>query len=267
MRFDSLAELFEGAEVVWAVWAVAILILIAGAVRVARCARRPSLRALAADEHGGSYTLSYVMAIPVYLFFLCMAYEATWLLIAKIGTLYAAHAGARSAVVWESMEPADTRDNRIEQSVTMAMAPFATSSEKHLASAGGAPPEAYVRAEEFVLAYRGYSSASAAQPPPRARPYRQTNTPSDTLRRYYLVAAARTTYRYDADPNPGGQVTMTVTYRAPLRIPGPARWLGFSGSSPEWVVTSRATLPNEAADTPDRTIGIGYRSGTRMLPW
>lgn len=263
-----VGDIFEGVEVVWALWAFAVGILLGGLVRLARRLRRPSLSAAARDESGLSYTLSYVMAIPVYLFFLCAAYEATWLLVAKIGTLYAAHAGARAAVVWESAQPADRRDDRIAQSVHTAMAPFATTSYRHLMLAGGAPPDAFLAMEEFVLAYEQYSSKSAAQAPPRPRPYRQTNAPPESLRLWYLNAAARTEYRYEVDRNrPDGPVRFTVTYRAPLRIPIIARWLDPDGGAPyEFPVRSYATLPNEAPDTRDRTLGIDYRSEARFQP-
>lgn len=259
-------ELFSGVELVWLAWAVSLVVLVRGIVGLATTARRFPLRTLAADEAGLSYTLSYVMAIPVYLFFLCIAYESTFLLVAKVGTMYAAHAGARSAVVWQSAEPASAAEGRIAQSVRTAMAPFATSSLEHIASAGGPPPEAFVEAGEYVLAYKLYSQKSAEQPPSRWRPYAQTNAQADALARFYLCAAARTEItRTELDPDdPNGGLQVTVTYRAPMRIPGPARWLDADGVWPfEFEIRSVATLPNEAPDTPERTLGIPYRSTDR----
>lgn len=143
--------LVEGMEGVWAVAAGSLLVVLSGLVRAVRHAvrspRRPVL-ALVSDDAGLSYTLSYVLAIPVYLFFLLIAYEATWLLIAKAGTMYAAHAGARSAVVWDTAIPPGSeggadrvRRQRIAQAVATAMAPFATTDRRHVVGSEAASAE------------------------------------------------------------------------------------------------------------------------------
>jgi len=262
----DFAEAFRGVEAVWAIWLGAIAFLCGAAVQAARRLRLRSFARLAADEFGLTYTLSYVMVIPVYLFLILIAYEATWLLVAKVGTMYAAHAGARSAVVWESMKPKSDRDARIEQATTTAMAPFATTSWKHIQLAGGPSANALLAAEEYAQAHRRYSNDPNA-PAPRRRPYAQVRASYESLRLRYYCASARTTTKIElADRKPGADLKFIVTYKAPLRIPGPARWLSQRGGPPwEIAIRSYAVLPAETPDTADGTMGIRYRSATRGL--
>src|SRR5262245_49854582 len=95
-------ELVRGMEVVWLAWLAGVGLLLVGARWTLRRFQAPGLRELWRDEGGASYTLSYVLAVPVYLLFICIVAEMTLLLVAKVGTLYAAHAGARSSIVWRS---------------------------------------------------------------------------------------------------------------------------------------------------------------------
>ena len=62
----------------------------------------PTLRRLAVEEDGAAYTLSYVMVIPVYALLICLIIETCLMLTAKLGTVYAGYAAARSASVWSS---------------------------------------------------------------------------------------------------------------------------------------------------------------------
>jgi hypothetical protein len=257
-------EYLRGMEGVWAAWLGGVLVLLVGLTRAARTWRWPDWRRLAREEAGASYTLSYLVVIPIYLLFVCLVFEATFLIIGKVGTLYAAHAGARSAIVWQSAQPADLRQQRMEQSVWTAMAPFATAATaSDLATVGPPPGDSYRQAAEWAFAYQLYSSASAQQAAPRPRPYPRSNAPLDFLVRKYLNAAMRTTFEIQTDNSkPDGDVTCTVTYRARLLIPGPARL--FATASGRWPysrqIVSRATLPNEVPVSADQTLGIDYRS-------
>lgn len=261
-----ISEAFNGMESVWAVWVTALALIAAGLVRAARSFQPPTPARLAADESGLSYTLTYVMTIPVYLFFLLIVYESSWLLVAKIGTMYAAHAGARSAVVWEPMRPDPAVDARIGQAVNTAMAPFATADLGRASADGRTPPtSAAADAEEFAHAYSGYSAEASQVRTGRRRPFGLHNASPKALKSFYLTAAARTEYTCEVDTTrPDGPVRCVVTYYAPLRVPGPARWLDPDGQWPyEYPVKSWAVLPAEGPDTADRTLGIDYQSRTR----
>jgi Flp pilus assembly protein TadG len=216
--------------------------------------RRPRLaafRRLHADERGVTYSLNYVLVIPIYLLLICVVVEATFLVTAKIGTTYAAHAGARSAVVWDSANPPDERDQRVRQSVLTAMAPFASANQKQLA--GGAPAQADdgPAGQDFAKAYADHSRWQGGKDVGQA-----------ALEAKYRGAAARTTYTLDVDrTRPDGDVKVTVTYRAAMWIPGAARLFDRDGKAPyEYTIESTAILPNEAPVSADRTLGIDYRS-------
>ena len=218
----SPAQLVQGVEGVWLVWLASVLVVLKLSVQALRRWRRPRWAELARGEEGVSYSLSYVLVFPFYLLFVCLVFETTWLLLAKVGTMYAAHAGARSAVVWASAKPDNLRTTRINQSVWTAMTPFVTGSPSWLSVQG----DAFGQSLEYAAAYDFYVSSGD----PNAKP------PFTTLTNRYLTAASRTTW---SPPNfnnvpANGDLTLTVTYRAPLHIPGAARIL----STNVWRKTS-----------------------------
>ena len=115
-----LREYVRDVELILLVWVASLLLIASAAIWAVRHLRRPSLKLLAADEEGVSYSLSYVLVFPLLFLFVCIVFESTFVLMAKVGTLYAAHAGARSTVVWSSAQPAEIRDDRIAITVTRA---------------------------------------------------------------------------------------------------------------------------------------------------
>lgn len=247
-----LSQLISGVEVVWLIWLVSVVAVLKMLASGLRRWRRPRWKQLAHGEEGVSYTLSYVLVFPFFFLFVCVVFEATWLLVAKIGTMYAAHAGARSAVVWASAKPENLRTSRINQSVWTTMTPFVTGDPNWLK----VPSEAFGQSAEYILAYDLYVRGSND---PNAKPA------AKTLLNRYLTAASRTTWQPSVDqlakvPS-GGDLTFTVTYRAPLHIPGAARVLNRKGGPRnEYLVTSTAKLPNEAPASADGTLGIEYQS-------
>ena len=245
----SPAQLVQGVEGVWLVWLASVLVVLKLSVQALRRWRRPRWAELARGEEGVSYSLSYVLVFPFYLLFVCLVFETTWLLLAKVGTMYAAHAGARSAVVWASAKPDNLRTTRINQSVWTAMTPFVTGSPSWLSVQG----DAFGQSLEYAAAYDFYVSSDD----PNAKP------PFTTLTNRYLTAASRTTW---SPPNfnnvpANGDLTLTVTYRAPLHIPGAVRILSTNvWAQNEYAITSSVTLPNEAPASADGTLGIEYES-------
>jgi hypothetical protein len=207
---------------------------------------RVGFKALACGEEGVSYTLPFVLLVPFYLFFVLIVFETAFLLLAKIGTMYAAHAGARSAVVWQSAQPEALRQPRVQQAVLTALAPFAVDNR---ASAGGTAAEAV----EFANAYTAASSPGQAVPTTLGLP---ADYSPQGLQNRYGSAADRTTIAIDwGTGKPNSDVSVTVTYSAPLHVPVVAAWLGR-----QYTMTSTATLPSEAPRSADGTLGIGYQS-------
>jgi Flp pilus assembly protein TadG len=246
--------MLDGVEWVWLAWLVGLAVVLRMAGQALRRWRRPCWQQLARGEEGVSYTLSYVLTVPIYMCFVCLVFETSWLLLAKIGTLYAAHAGARSAVVWSTATPEgnwsdDTalnneRNNRIQRSVWTAMTPFVTLGTGDPPSSGGA---ASSQADKYADAYQAYTGSDASR---------------TTLRRRYLTAVSRTSCAPLMPNIPlSGDVKVTVTYQAPLHIPGVSRFLDPNGQAPyKYTITSSATLISEAPVSSDGTLGIDYRS-------
>ncbi|MDZ7617907.1 MAG: TadE family protein [Patescibacteria group bacterium] len=74
--------------------AACVLVWRAGCVNPAR------LRRLHADQRGSAQSLSFVLALPVFIMVLMLIVQVSQLMIGTIVVQYAAFAGARSAVVW-----------------------------------------------------------------------------------------------------------------------------------------------------------------------
>lgn len=255
-----MGELFRGMGPVWACWAVGAAVVVGGFAAAARRVRAPRLRAVAGDESGASYSLGFVLVAPLYLCFLLVVYESTLLLVAKVGTMYAAHAAARSAVVWQTAEPARLRRDRTDQATFTAMAPFVSARPRDI-KLFRIPGSAYKQSGEMAGVYALYSRAAAAAPAPVVRPYPRGNAPWDYVVRKYLNAASRTTYEIGGDARaPGADTTAVVRYRAPLYFPGVSRFLADGGPPYEYVIESKAVLPNETPTSADRRLGIGYQS-------
>ena len=243
----SPSQWIQGVEWIWLIWSVGVVMLLRLTWQALRRWRRPCWRELLCGEEGLSYSLSYVLVFPLYFLFACMVFEATWLLLAKIGTLYAAHAGARSQVVWSSAQPANLRTTRTNQAVWTAMTPFVTGDPSWLS----VPSEAWAQSGEYVLAYESYHSSGD----------KYADAPVTTLASRYLTAASRTSWEPQVDKPQSGDLTVTVTYHAPLHVPGVARILtGWGSASREYKITSSATLPNEAPANKSKTLGIDYQS-------
>src|SRR6516225_2131077 len=151
----SPLQWIQGVEWIWLIWSVGVVMLLRLTWQALRRWSRPCWRELLCGEEGLSYSLSYVLVFPLYFLFACMVFEATWLLLAKIGTLYAAHAGARSQVVWSSAQPANLRTTRTNQAVWTALTPFVTGDPSWLS----VPSEAWAQSGEYVLAYESYYSS------------------------------------------------------------------------------------------------------------
>jgi Flp pilus assembly protein TadG len=239
----SPAQWIHGVEWVWLVWAVAAAVVLRMTWHMLRRWRQPRWAELVRGEEGVSYTLSYVLVLPLYLLFVCVVFEASWLLMGKIGTLYAAHAGARSQVVWASAQPSNLATTRTNQSVWSAMAPFVSAEPRWRF----VPLEATLQAAEYTAAYR--SNLTPNHP--------NANVPDSTLGARYLWAASRTSWQAQFDTPRKGDVTVTVTYDAPLHIPGAAR---IFSSGRDFTIRSSATLPSEAPVSADGTLGIEYQS-------
>ena len=154
---------------------------------------------------GASYSLSVVLVVPLYLSAVLFAGEVGYLLLARQGVQYAAHAAARSASVWDT-------DDQPRRAAVAALAGFV-----------GRPRDA--QAGEAGIA-REYAAAHGGEA---------------VRERLFRAAAARTGVTIDrAD----GQVRATVRVRAPLRFPGASRFLDPDRRPPyEYPLAATVALP------------------------
>jgi Flp pilus assembly protein TadG len=200
------------------------------------------LRTFLRRQRGTSYTLPFVMVVPFYLAFVLAVFEAGFLVLARVGTQYAAHAAARSAVVWQSAGDAAAADRAAHRSAWMAIAPFILG--RSAGDPGPVPPD-----------------ADAAAPTYGAAMIRFAGSDSDLYEKKFRNAAPRTTVTVEnrSPGDPHGLLRVTVTFRAPLYVPVVSRFLAPDGNRLEFPLTATVTLPNEAPESASGTLGIDYR--------
>jgi hypothetical protein len=149
-------------------------------------------------------------------------------------------------VVWQSAQPASFQQRRVQQAVFTALAPFVTDGT---ASPGSSAAEAV----EFAAAYAACAAPGQTGRPPLGLP---TDYAPQSLQNRYGWAVARTKLAINwGTGKPNSDVTVTITYRAPLHIPIIAAWLGN-----QYTMTSTAILPSEAPRSEDGRLGIQYQS-------
>ncbi len=199
---------------------------------------------LVRDEDGGAYTLSYVMVVPIIMLFMCLIVETTLMLSAKLGTVYAAFAGARVASVWSSATEWDRAEQKIEQAAIKAFVPFASGSSTGSGSAQGNAGDADVT--RYIKSYQAYVQE------PVSEAY---------VNKKYRNAQSSLQVTTDGPPASwNSDITITVRYECPFRIPGIGRLLGEQGTGGGYYfpLTSSATLQNEGPQNNSQTLGIGY---------
>ena len=244
-------EIFRSVELVWALWLAAIV----GAAIVARywstCRIRRSPRDLAACEQGAAYTLGFVITVPIFALLICLVVDLSLILVAKIGTMYAGFAAARSAVVWQpSGVSADVVQRKARIAAVQAMTPFASSAVAHAPSTS-VPPEA----AEFVAAHRAYGA-----------------NPGDDayLTAKYRYAAWATSLNVQGGRTPQENLRVTLDYRTPFHMPGIGRFLGAKQSDGgPFVMNVKSVVEGEShapygpqvggtSTDPRRPLGISY---------
>lgn len=275
----SWPEVFASVADVYCIWgcsAIALAVLVRASLQ---CRPWKTALALASDERGASYALSYVLTFPFFLMLMCLIVQASLILMVKMGTVYAAYSAARTSVVWRPSEPliargpaADTRyDYALEKSrraAAVAMTPFATGYRRHLVGLfpmGAVNPGAYADAAPYVALYRTLASRAGA---------RDHNNHSPVLSRFDPQAAARVEYvatkflyasaatrvelkRPIAAWNK--PVEVSVTYTMPMHMPAVGRVFG-SWWKPFFAreITTKATIPSESAETTSGRLNIPY---------
>jgi hypothetical protein len=230
----------EGIAAVWLASAVVVSVITARALRGLNWGR---LRELARCESGAAYSLAYVLTFPLYLWMVCLLIESSMLLVTKLGTVYAAYAAARSAVVWRSTQIAPVSSLQTlpspavflqpKRAAVHAMTPFASSWRGHAdgPSGGGL----FSTADDFAR---------------EAGKRVQGEGVSGYLKDKYRYASKATSVLvFKSGNKPDGMLTVRVRYQAPT-------WTGlgrFFGAPSPWrgnyyvvELSTEIHLPDEA---------------------
>lgn len=212
--------------------------------RIQSRSKQAMLRRVARDEEGAAYTLSFVMVMPIVALLMCLIIEAALILTAKLGTVYAAFAAARSASVWSSATSWEKTQQKARLAAVKSMVPFASGTQSVISSIptdlSGAPnPLA------FWGAYRGYANDPVAE---------------KYLLAKYAYALANVSVQLNGPPaTSSAPIQAKVTYRFPFNIPLIGRILGERGATGYYFpISSEVLIPSEGPRDDRKTIGIGY---------
>lgn len=205
---------------------------------------RAAFRRFASDEEGAAYSLSFVMVIPIYALVMCLIIEAALILTAKIGTVYAAFAAARTASVWSSHTTWEKTMEKANRAALKSMVPFASGTQGFMSSA---PSDSKTVSDGLLYlgAYQVYARD------PKSAKY---------LAFKYGYASRNVKVEIEGPPEKSDTpITAKVTYQFPFNIPMIAPLLGKKGPDGYFfTLTSTATIPNEGPRDNRKTIGIGY---------
>jgi hypothetical protein len=202
------------------------------------------LRRFARDEEGAAYSLSFVMVIPIYALLMCLIIEAALILTAKLGTVYAAFAAARTASVWSSHTTWEKTMEKANRAALKTMVPFSSGTQGFLSSRPSSP-EVIADGAVYIGAYEVYAK----------------NRQSEKYLAFkYGYASRNVKLEIDGPPEKSDTpITATVTYQFPFNLPLVAPLLGTEGPDGYFFnLSSTATIPNEGPRDNRKTIGIGY---------
>jgi len=224
----------------WFAVSVAGLFLLARYVGKPRRAVRSKL-----SEEGVSYSLSFVLVVPIIMFFCVLVVETVFIHMARIGVSYAAYAGNRSAVVWISAKPEKVRKERITQSVLTALTPFTWNRFDYLD-----PPSAIgtSTALGFGMAYKWLT---------RDADESRTVPAFDAGKRYTYASGKMGMSVKDEE----GMSTFRLEYRYRCLFGFAGRILDKDHMAPFVIVMeAENTLPTERPGGIEKELGIDYHS-------
>ena len=206
----------------------------------------------------------------------CIMIQATLILMTKMGSIYAAHAASRAAIVWRSSDPEDDDESyenarfRATRAAVLAMTPYASSSPSH--QQGLIPMQFVPRVHAMALAdrlaylqlYKRLAERNANAATGEVTSYIIRDKDGIAKDEYVLnkfdYALKATEVSFERDPVEWNQdLAVTVTHRMPMLIPGAGRILGQSGRAfYARDIVSTVVLPAETPRSDSRTVGIPY---------
>lgn len=243
-HFDTV---FGSIELVCAVWGICVVALTYFTIMAANRVSWQQLRKIAREEDGAAYTLSYVMVVPFYIFFICLVVETTLMIVAKYGTTYAAYAGVRSAIVHYSNRDLSTSQEFAEHAAIRAFAPFANGIEKTETE-----PRNRENQSQYLKAHRLFAAKPASE--------RYLRSKYDHAHKHLKAQLKLDDGSNDAQNEPWlANLTVDVEYRYAFHVPGVGLLLGKSDAEGRfYAVHSSATLQSEAPMNEEESLGIDY---------
>jgi hypothetical protein len=213
------------------------------------CWRLWSLRRLHGAQHGAAYSIGMVATMPIYAMLVCMIIESTLALQVKIGTVYAAYAGARCAAVYLPLQSQQTGNEKVKLAVAQALASFASSRENHLRGIGVAGGDGAPAGADDSL-YAAYAAYCPGGPISRGCLHNK-------LEYAWRATDVSVTPSCDkADAN----YAVTVRYKMPFHTA-----IGYllggrrsEGGLCLLEIESTVTLPKEGVRSATQTLGINY---------
>jgi Flp pilus assembly protein TadG len=220
------------------------------------------------DEHGASYTITFILSLPFIMGLIALMMETTFILVAKFGTLHAAYMAGRSAIVWTTSDHNDypvngaegyfrkfpSTQEKAEIAAVRAMVPFA----------GGFYNKSNTnsrQADQYVKVYREFISDSAEQLQSKQLDKRGKSIQmSDNFIRNKLAYAQQATKVKLTGKSENGNepwqldVVAEVSYEFPYAV---ARIPWFR-ERVECTIKSKAAFQNESPKNKNAKLGIDF---------
>jgi hypothetical protein len=227
-----------------------------------------SIKNFNADEHGASYTLTFILSLPFITGLIAVMMETSFLLVAKFGTLHAAYMAGRSAIVWTTSDHKDYPVNgaehyfrkfpsvqeKAETAAVRAMVPFAGG----FYNKSGANSS---KANQYVEVYREFISSNPEQLRSQQSHMRgQSIQMRDKfIKNKFAYAQQATKVKLTGKPVGGNEpwqldVTAEVSYEFPYAI---ARIPWFRDKV-ECTIKSKAVFQNESPKNKTAKLGIDF---------
>lgn len=233
-------------------WSVSFLVVATITFRAIRNFSWTALTVLLRDDSGAAYSFKYVLTLPVYVLFIALFIELSFIMTCKMGTVYAAFAGARVGIVWDSENSESEVNAQVNRAARRAFVPFASGLTQ--IRTNQASPASNSEVQEYVQTYSEYNKA----------------VQNDRVFQRYVAAK----YRYamsevkaeiDRSPGPSGDpwdedFSVTVRYSYPFGTLGIGRAIGQKGPNGLYVfpISTTVTLKTELPQNKDTSLGIDF---------
>ena len=201
-------------------------------------------------EDGVSYSLPFVMTMPIFMVIVLAIVQTGLLLLTKVAVVRATAVAARSASVWLPLQdiPIETRQKWIRHAACLSLTPFAPTS---MNGAVTKVPEGPALDSLPLLAAQANRYEAAATDSPLIAKYVQTENRLD------LTATDLTI----PDAQDNGQYRIDLAFHAPIYAPFLHLMFNNGSRMPRsYVIRHHYERTGDADRSPDRHLGIFYRS-------